>query len=535
MAALNTQKSVVWEKKVFTVLHAPGLKGLAEGVAKHLGSTLVHCISNMMPMPSETGLCWDSFPSGDPNLKLRIDAIKGKHVVLLMNHDTAHLFEQLAVLLFLQRFVVPHPEPEYAAGKWKRTMRDGRYDECYVASLTVIVPWYRHCQMERTCRWTVTEQGKWYNGEPHGEFVDVPTAQSFAAMLSSLPIPGSSKCPPQQLLLVDIHEYEDLQFTLDSTHRWANKKQEYDYVRGTGTYFTSAFEHFLSRVHGPSLEAVGSAFVVFPDNGAHARFYTMVHTSLKGVPLENILWINKSRVGTDITQTDALHYIDANGREQQRTSGFANGARILIADDFTNSGGACSPSHRTARMHKHTAHTPPTRLLYPQPRRSETRPAHAMYAGTLFGAAEIVRGKAAPGAKLHVSCFVSHFVATYSKDKVAKFVEKLYAPNAPLDEFNCTDSIPNVVQWLTDELDSRVAKGAPRKAKVMTIAPVLAEWVTSHPLGPPYAKPRPSFARPRGLTPSGRRRYMNGVGLRTTAVLVLGAVALGVALGRRMR
>jgi len=372
MAAITNQKSVVWEKKVFLVLHAPGLTALAEGVAKHLGSTLVHCISNVMPPPSATGLCWDSFPSGDPNLKLRIDAIKGKHVVLLMNHDTAHLFEQLAVLLFLQRFIVPHPEPEYASCKWKRTMRDGRYDECYVASLTVIVPWYRHCQMERTCRWTVTDAGKWYNGEPHGEFVDVPTAQSFAAMLSSLPIPGSSKCPPQQLLLVDIHEYEDLQFTLDSTHRWSNRQQEYDYVRGTGTYFTSAFEHFLSHVHGPSLDGVSAAFVVFPDNGAHARFYTMVHSSLSGMPLENILWINKSRCGADITQTDALHYIDANGKEQQRTSGFADGARILIADDFTNSGGACThalplpPAHPSLRL------PPPTPTT-----RSETRPPHA--------------------------------------------------------------------------------------------------------------------------------------------------------------
>lgn len=135
---------------------------------------------------------------------------------------------------------------------------------------------------------------------------------------------------------------------------------------------------------------------------------------------------------------------------------------------------------------------------------------------------------------MHVSCFVSHFVATYSKDKVAKFVEKLYAPNAPLDEFNCTDSIPNVVQWLTDDIEARVAKGAPRKAKIMTIAPLLAEWVTSHPLGPPEA-PRPSFARPRGLSPRGRRHYNNGVSLPTAAVLVLGAVALGVALGRRMR
>ena len=114
---------------------------------------------------------------------------------------------QVAVLLFLQRFNVPLPLEEYAKGKWKATMADGKYEESAVASLTVIIPWYRHCQMERTSRWTVSPEGKWYNGKADGEFVDVPTCQSFAAMLSSLPIPGARPAPPQQLLLIDIHEY----------------------------------------------------------------------------------------------------------------------------------------------------------------------------------------------------------------------------------------------------------------------------------------------------------------------------------------
>ena len=46
--------------------------------------------------------------------------------------------------------------------------RPGAYDSCSVASLTIVVPWYRHCQMERTSRWTVTT-GKWDNGAPDGE------------------------------------------------------------------------------------------------------------------------------------------------------------------------------------------------------------------------------------------------------------------------------------------------------------------------------------------------------------------------------
>ena len=80
---------------------------------------------------------------------------------------------------------------------------EGKYDTCSVASLTIIVPWYRYCQMERSCRWTV-QGGKWFNAKANGEFVDVPTAMSFAAMLSALPIPGNRDLPPQQLLLLDI-------------------------------------------------------------------------------------------------------------------------------------------------------------------------------------------------------------------------------------------------------------------------------------------------------------------------------------------
>ena len=94
-------------------------------------------------------------------------------------------------------------------------------------------------------------------------------------------------------------------------------------------------------------------------------------------------------------------------------------------------------------------------------------------AGTLLGAAKIVRRHCAPGGTLHVSAYVSHFVATYDRTKVghtpertqphpspltptpslaprphqvAKFVDKLYAVDAPLDEFHCSDSIPTVVQ-----------------------------------------------------------------------------------------
>ena len=333
----------------YAVLHAPKLESLAQDIASQLEGTVpVLCTSGLLPT-SQTGLCWDTFPSGDPNIKVRIDTVRDKHVVLVMNHDTMHLFEQMAVLLFLQRFNVPHADAEYARGAWKRTVCDGRYDEASVASLTVIVPWYRHCQMERTSRWTLTDQNKWDNGKPDGEFLDVPTAQSFAAMLSSLPIPGHRPAPPQQLLLIDIHEYDDLEITLDSSHRWANRKRPYDFDRGTGTYFASAFEHFLKHVLHGRLTDVATSYVVFPDKGAHRRFYTMVRTALGGeIALSNILWIEKSRVGADIVQAEHFLYLDEQQATRPTDARFPDGARVLIADDFTNSGGA-PPVHTRTR------------------------------------------------------------------------------------------------------------------------------------------------------------------------------------------
>ena len=96
---LRKQMSMVDFGK-YTVLHAPGLERLAKEIAEELGGTVpVLCTSNVLPNRA-TGLCWDCFPSGDPNIKLRVDAIRDRHVLLLMNHDTLHLFEQMAVLLF---------------------------------------------------------------------------------------------------------------------------------------------------------------------------------------------------------------------------------------------------------------------------------------------------------------------------------------------------------------------------------------------------------------------------------------------------
>ena len=48
----------------------------------------------------------------------------------------------------------------------------------------------------------------------------------WAAMLSAMPIPGPRPPPPQQLLLIDIHEYEDLEATLSSTGSQSVERSE---------------------------------------------------------------------------------------------------------------------------------------------------------------------------------------------------------------------------------------------------------------------------------------------------------------------
>ena len=154
-----------------TLLYPESMTKLAEALASELGCALTLCTSELK---SAAAMCLESFPSGDPNVKLRIEAVRDQHVVLLFDQgpDT-NTFEQLSILLFLQRFTVPHALAEYSKDKWKRTITDGAYDVCSAASITVVVPWYRYCQMERTCRWSVMDT-KWYNGEPQARPPCVP-------------------------------------------------------------------------------------------------------------------------------------------------------------------------------------------------------------------------------------------------------------------------------------------------------------------------------------------------------------------------
>jgi len=217
----------------------------------------------------------------------------------------------------------------------------------------------------------------------------LPT-QAIAAGFCVLLLAEGSLVVPKQLLLVDLHEVDDLERTLNASGRWNNRRRVYDSVHGRGTYFASALDYFLAEVFLPSLDDISCSFVIFPDYGAHRRFYSMVHEQVVGISLTNILFISKSRVGTEITQEERLSFVSETGGVVDRAQNLPAGSRVLIVDDFTNSG------------------------------------------STLFGGANIVR-KRCQG-QVHVSAFVSHYVAKYDRQAVSKFVSNLYDGHA-LDRY----------------------------------------------------------------------------------------------------
>lgn len=200
-----------------TILYAPGMETLARELRDTLDLPLALCTSEVSVTElverdflHRGNVCWDRFPSDDPNVKLRVDCIRDKHIIFLMNMEQPKLlFDQLSVLLFLQRFVLPEPDQKQADEKWKRTIKDSAYDTCSVKSIRIIVPWCRYCQMERTCRWTILGD-KWFNGDPAGAFVDVPTLLSLVELLAAAPS-GSAQPVQRRILFIDIHEYVDLE------------------------------------------------------------------------------------------------------------------------------------------------------------------------------------------------------------------------------------------------------------------------------------------------------------------------------------
>lgn len=365
-----------------------------------------------------------------------------------MSQDT---FSQLSLLYWLQRFAAPKPLAAYAKSKWRDTVPDGAFEMASVRSLRVVVPWYRHCGMERTQRWArqADEGSPWTNSKPDGEWLDVPTAQSFAMLLSADPPPtpggvvASPPLPPKQLLILDLHDdlHEGLdgrpvvEHTLNSTAKWANTQTAYNLLEGRGTYFASMVLHFLQTIYKPQhAHSLATAFVAFPDKGAWKRYHGMVGVTL-GLPPERILFLEKSRVGTQVTQSTVLFYIGEDGVQRQREARLPDGCRVLIIDDFIMGGSS----------------------LWPTP---------AVVKQFLSGRATI-------------DCFLSHFICLYQKAKVEWFVAKLYGDEAlcDLDHFYTTDSVACSTRWLSELVAAREAKGQPRLVTIVPCAPVIAAWI----------------------------------------------------------
>jgi len=450
------------------ILYAPQYETMAKELAKELNimpADALLCTRDLSTCPSDEGeaggscaVFWDTFPSSsgerDPNVKVLHTALVGKHVVLLLSQDdTTAAFAQLSLLLWLQRFLVPDAEKEHADAKWKNTVTEGAFTVQCVASLHIVIPWYRYCQMERTSRWTRTNDEKkpWDNKQAAGAWLDIPTAQMYASLISAdpppLPVPTETEktkpppLPPKHLLLLDIHDdlkpsMHDpkgrpvIEHVLSNSGKWANPKKPYELATGTGTFFASVFSSFLASQYKQMVKDIANVFIIFPDEGAFRRFETMVLKCLDGIAVDHVLYIEKSRTGTATSQVDILFYME-KGEKKQREKLPAN-AQVLIPDDFTNSG------------------------------------------GTLFGAGTIVR-KHAEG-DMSVSAFVTHFVAKYERSVVDKFVAKLYSEDgkSDLDHFFTSDSVACSVAWLNEEVAKRAE---PKRVTIVSAAPVVASWL----------------------------------------------------------
>jgi phosphoribosylpyrophosphate synthetase len=141
---------------------------------------------------------------------------------------------------------------------------------------------------------------------------------------------------------------------------------------------------------------------------------------------------------------------------------------------------------------------------------------------TLFGGAEIIRKHA--GGNNRVAAYVSHYVAKYDRGTVTKFVDKLYGKDAPLDEFHCTDSIPNVIAWLKEDVKKHVEAGAAQKVHVMQLAPMIGEWIM---------KNNAKHMSRRGLSSRG---MLGGISNQMMIAMVAAAsVAIGFSLGKATR
>lgn len=380
------------------VIASPALEDLAKLLRKRLGCP------EYGEAQGQT-LYLDKFKSGDINAKINWERVIGRKVVMLfdtVNQD--RFFEQLCVLQALQGFAVPDAEDKTT--KWKTYVDSGAYSWGRASSITVVIPWYRPCQMERTSRWQLnTETQKWTNSDPSGEWLDVPCALYYARLLSTPgavpPLPGPNGSldgmeiqplwrPPLELIFVELHEEKPVSHSVSDLETTIRTER---YV----PYFLDKYKA-KKGYPGPA-----SMFVLFPDHGAYDRYAECVAKTLR-LDEDHILFIQKSRVGESIEQVQKLFFHKHSGEVAEKIE-FTGTDQVLILDDFTNSG------------------------------------------GTLTGAVELVKSKTKGDAAPTVHIFVSHLVATYDPNVVENLIKKL-AALGPTCKCFVTNSIPMTTNLL---------------------------------------------------------------------------------------
>lgn len=386
-----------WTRPV--ILASPGLEELAARLRKRVGAEEFG--ADQGPTVSLA-----TFKSNDPDLKFNWQRVIGRKIVFLFDTvDQSRLFEQLSLLQALQGFAVP--DGDDGTSKWKTYVDRGKYSWGRAAHITVVLPWYRPCQMERTSRWSL-KNGKWTNGDADGQWLDVPTAQYLARLLSTPgsvpPLPGPYDSldgmpltplwrPPLELLFVELHEEGPISHSVSDLGATIRMERFVPYF----------LDKFKSEAN---YQGADKTFVIFPDKGAYSRYNTSVSETLR-LDADHILYINKTRVGEKVESQARLNYETGDGSTGEKKT-FTTGDSIVIIDDFTNSG------------------------------------------STLFNAVNLVQSLAGDAAKdIDVTIFVSHLVATYDV-KVVEGIKEKITKLGPKCRFLTTNSIPLTTEVLKD-------------------------------------------------------------------------------------
>jgi hypoxanthine phosphoribosyltransferase len=391
------------------VIASPALEPLAASLRKLIAADE----SNSVQGPT---IHIDTFTSKDANIKFNWQKVIGRKVVLLFDTtEQNRFFEQLALLQALQGF--PVPDGSDSEEKWKTYIGNGNYSWGRAARILVVMPWYRPCQMERTSRWQLQQDGAtWRNDDPEGMWLDVPSALYYARLLCTPgpvpPLPGPHTSmdsmplsplwrPPVELLFVELHEEAPVMQSVGDLGATIRMERFVPYFlekfRASGTY-----------------PGHSNMYIVFPDHGAHGRYAQAVKEKLS-LGDDHILYIPKTRVGEKINQLNTTLYERANLAVGEQTSFLATDS-FLIIDDFTNSGSTLFGA---------------TKLVHKLSGASESTP--------------IVEQRVP-----HVSIFVSHIVAHYNPAKVAELQESLHALG-PKCKLFCTNSIPQMTDLLHND------------------------------------------------------------------------------------